>query len=466
MIGITSYGAYIPLWRVNLSEIGRARGEKAVSNFDEDSVTMAVAAAMDCLKDRDRSKVGSLYFATTTSPYVEKQAATIVAVAADLPREIFTADVTDSTKAGTTAIRMAYDAVKAGSAKEALVVASDKRLTSPRSDFEMNSGDGAAALLIGDTDIIASIEGSFSVTAEINDFWRVPGDSFLRAGEDRFALGEGYIKATRDAVSGLMKNHNLSLQDFSRVAIYAPDSRRHAELVRGLGFDEKKQVQDPLFGKVGCTWTAHSLMLLIAALEEAKPGDKILLAGYGNGGDAFYLQVTERIKDVKNRRGVKKHLESKRMVDYATYLRWRDLLPEVPSAVRPVKIPSTTALWREQREVLSFHGCRCMNCKNIQYPIQRVCTFCHAKDKYEEVQLSEKMATIFTYSMDYIAGTKDVPMVVTIVDFEGGGRTMLQMTDRIIEEIKVGMPLELSFRELSSVGGIHNYFWKTIPVRV
>jgi 3-hydroxy-3-methylglutaryl CoA synthase len=83
MIGITSYGAYIPFYRMNrmtiygalgwLNPASLLPGEKAVANYDEDSLTMAVASAMDCLGGIERNKIGGVFFATTTAPYRERQ---------------------------------------------------------------------------------------------------------------------------------------------------------------------------------------------------------------------------------------------------------------------------------------------------------------------------------------------------------------------------------------------------------
>ena len=112
MVGITSYGAYVPLYRLSREVIARgARGEKAICNFDEDSITMAAAAAIDCLTGIDRETVDGLYFATTTAPYKEKLGAAIVAMAADLKGEALTADFANSLRAGTSAFRSALDAV-------------------------------------------------------------------------------------------------------------------------------------------------------------------------------------------------------------------------------------------------------------------------------------------------------------------------------------------------------------------
>lgn len=465
MVGIVAYGAYIPVHRVNLAEAGKGRGEKAVANFDEDSVTMGVAAAVECLRGFDSEQVDGLYFATTNSPYLEKQAASIVATAADLSTKLLTADLTNSLKAGTTALRMAADSVAAGSARQVLVVAADLRKASPGSSFEANYGDGAAAVLVGTENIIARIEGSYSLAAEILDVWRNQGDTFPRTGEDRFILTQGYVRTTRDAVKGLLDKLSLEPKDFNKLVVSGPDAKTHADLVKAVAFD-RTQVEDPLFGRAGAAGAAHALMILVSALEKARPGDRILLAGYGNGADAVSLVVTEEIAKLGRRRGVCAHLESKRSVAYATYLNWRDILPKSPGAVRPVKIPSSTALWREQEQVLRFHGVRCLVCGKVQYPMQRVCSYCHTKDKFEAAKLAQKKAELFTYSMDYVGGGKEVPMVVAVVNLEGGGRALLQMADPVINEVKVGMKLEMSFRKLREVSGIHNYFWKVMPVRI
>ena len=151
MVGIVSYGAYIPKWRISRQLLRTGlKGEKAIAGPDEDSVTMAVAAALDCLNGVERGSIDGLFFASTTAPYKEKQIATIIAAAADLRRDILTADFANSLRAGTTAVKAAVDAVKAGSAKKVIVVAADTRLGSPESDSEVDFGDGAAAVLIGE----------------------------------------------------------------------------------------------------------------------------------------------------------------------------------------------------------------------------------------------------------------------------------------------------------------------------
>ena len=176
MIGILSYGAYIPRTRLPFSVIaGNAAQddgpEKSVAWHDEDAITLGVTAGIHCLEGYDRSQVDMLIFASTTLPFQEKQAAALAARALDLPRDIQTADQTGSTRAGSSALRAAFDAVRAGSAKSVLVIASDARLAAPGSGLEMKFGDGAAAFLISDGETLASLDHFASVTDEITDIW-------------------------------------------------------------------------------------------------------------------------------------------------------------------------------------------------------------------------------------------------------------------------------------------------------
>ena len=199
MIGITFIGAYIPRYRLSLEEIGRAwqtrggaAGEKAIAGYDEDAVTMAVAASLDCLKGTANEPNG-LYFATTTAPYREKQSAAIIASAVDLGRGCRTADFTNSLRAGTTAMKSAIDAVESGSAGQVLVVASDCRIGAPKGRFEQLLGDGAAAVMIGSDNVIADIEGTHSIFSDFTDLWRTEKDTFVQSGEGRFIDEAGYM---------------------------------------------------------------------------------------------------------------------------------------------------------------------------------------------------------------------------------------------------------------------------------
>ena len=193
MVGIAAYGAYIPRFRLGAATEGwNSRQERAVANFDEDSVTMAVAAAADCLGSRDRNAIDGIVFATTTPPYAEKQCAAIIAAALDLRQDIFANDLTNVLRAGTSALKSAMDAVAAGSAREVLVVAADNRQGAPRGETERASGDGAAAFVVAADGVIAEWVGSHSITDNMLDTWRAPGDPFVRTWGGPFRLRGRY----------------------------------------------------------------------------------------------------------------------------------------------------------------------------------------------------------------------------------------------------------------------------------
>ena len=468
MVGITSFGAYVPFLRLDRGAIGKGgKGEKSMANFDEDSITMAVAAVMDCLNGIDRDSIDGLFFASTTSPYREKEAATTVAVSSDFRQDILTADFANSLRTGTNALRSAADAVAAGSARQVMVAAADIRLGAPGSAFEQSFGDGAGALLIGEENVVATLEANYSVNQEIMDTWRIDGSAFSRTWEARFTGTQGYQKAMREAILGVLKKAGLKAEDFAKVVLYTPDARSSSRLAGGLGFDPKSQLQDPLFGVMGDTGSAYAIMMLVAALEESKPGDNILLANYGNGADAFVFKVTDKIKEMTSPRGMKGNLASKHVIDdYSTYLSYRSILPGTAD-IYPIPFGNTSApaMFREVDKNFRFHGVKCDNCGTVQFPPQRVCAKCHTKDQFQPVRFSDKRGKVFTYSMDAFASPFDSPSVITVIDFDGGGRMESYMTDRIVEEVKIGMEVEMTFRKLFEREEIISYFWKAMPVR-
>jgi uncharacterized OB-fold protein len=210
------------------------------------------------------------------------------------------------------------------------------------------------------------------------------------------------------------------------------------------------------------------MMTLVAALEEASPGDRILLANYGDGADAFMFRVTERIGTAKRaRRSIRDYRDSKKVLsDYETYLTWRGLISKAPAVRRPpFRAPSPSALLRDVGKNLAFRGSKCTQCGYPQYPPQVICTRCHAKDSHAPYNFADKQARVFTYTLDNLAPTLDPPMVVVVIDFEGGGRAFSIMTDRDVDEIETGMPVEMTFRCMYTAEGIHNYFWKCMPAR-
>jgi len=466
MIGLLSYGAYIPRTRLPLGAIGGRPAkdggpEKAVAWNDEDAITLGVTAAIHCLRGFDRAKVDLVVFASTTLPFQEKQAAALVARVLDLPKQVQTSDQTGSTRAGTIALRSAFDAVKAGSARCALVIASDVRPAAPGSGLEANFGDGAAAFLIGDGDPIATLDGFAAVADEITDVWRPAGHAFVHSWEDRFVVQEGYAPNVAAAAQAFFERTQTNAANYDRIALYGPDARAHGDAARAAGIG-KDQLVAPLFGRLGNAGTGFAPLLLISALETAKAGERILVVNFGNGADATAFRTTAQIEKLEPRRGVAWNLARRRVVArYDDYLSARGFqTKEWDAGTNPGL--SATILFRERDDDLSFLGQQCRKCRAIQFPAQRVCETCFAKDQFDRVRLSDRIGKVVTYTFDYFYPTPNPPTIVTIVDVDGA-RIHLQVIEIAPDETKIGQEVEFVFRRVHESGGRPNYYWKGIP---
>jgi len=466
MIGIVSYGAYIPRTRLPFSVIaGRPAKdgdpEKAVAWNDEDAITLGVTAGIHCLAGFDRAQVDMLFFASTTLPFQEKQAAALVARALDLPQNIQTADQTGSTRAGTAAIRSAFDAVRAGSARSVLVIASDVRLAAPGSGLEMKFGDGAAAFLISEGDVLAGLDHAADRTDEITDIWRPTGQGFVHTWEDRFVVQESYLPNMKRVLGALLDESDTKIGDYDRVAISAPDARSHGDLARSSGIDTVA-LQSPLFGRLGNAGAAFAPLQLIAALESAGPGERILLLDFGNGAAASAFSTSKAIEKTEGRRGVEWNLARRREIPrYDDYIKAKGLATtEWQAGTNPGL--SATILFRERDDDLSFLGQRCKQCQAIQFPAQRICESCFAKDDFDRVRLSDRIGKIITYTFDFFFPTPNPPTIVTIVDVDGA-RIHLQVVEVEAKDVAIGNEIEFVFRRIHESGGRPNYYWKGIP---
>ena len=114
--GLTGYCGYVPFSRLQEAKVaadwmkGSKGTEKAVAYYDEDSATMAVAAAMRCVPDGFEKKLDAVFFASTTAPYLEKQASATVAGAIDCRDDVRLADFGNSLRACSSALLSAFDA--------------------------------------------------------------------------------------------------------------------------------------------------------------------------------------------------------------------------------------------------------------------------------------------------------------------------------------------------------------------
>ncbi|MDY7080741.1 MAG: SDR family NAD(P)-dependent oxidoreductase, partial [Chloroflexota bacterium] len=482
MIGIVSYGGYIPRLRLNRMSIFQdigwlvpavimvAQGERSFCNWDEDSVTMAVAASRDCLTGLDRSKVDGLYLASTTLPFADRLNAGIVATALNLRDDILTADFTSSQKAGTSALITALEAVNSGSKKRVLVTASDRREAKAASFYEMWFGDGAASLLLGDEDVIAEFKGAHSISCDFVPHYRGARRRFDYTWEERWVREEGYAKIIPEAIKGLLSKLGVSMDEVDRVIYPCFIKRQHGRIAKAIGA-APEQVMDNLHEVCGETGTAHPLVMLVRALEEAQPGEHILVAGFGQGCDALCFKVTDAgCKRQEAGSGVTGSLANGKTTDnYLKFLKFRDLI-ETETGIR-AEAPSQTAmtaLWRKRNMVLGLVGGKCIECDTPQFPKMDICVNpdCGALHSQQDYEFAGIPATIKSFTGDMLAVSEDPPAIYGLVQFEGGGRFMADFTDCELDDLKVGMPVRMAFRihHTDEERGFTGYFWKAVPV--
>ncbi len=469
MAGIISYGSYVPYRRLKRSAISAAlgvpaaKGERAVASFDEDSVSMAVEAARDALRNAPQGAISALFFATTSPPFAEKLSAATVGAAALLPAEIRASDLTGSTRAGLGALLQAADAVRGGT-QQALAAIGDCRLGAPEGRTEQSNGDGAVAFVVGSQDVIAEIEAASSVTREFFDSWRMPGERFARSWEERFALTQAYGPLLSATIRDLLTKAKVGASDLAKVVIDAPIPRAVDDVVRALKIEPSK-LADSLALTVGQTGAAHAGLMLAQVLPGAKPGDLILVACAADGADALLLRVTPAIARYKPARSVGQMIESKGDVSYAGYLKWREILPTEPPRLPNPKRPAAPRMLRSERWKYGLVGSWCKACGTPQIPPQRVCFKCRAYDQMEPYPFADRSARVATYAIDRLAYSPNPPTVNVVLDFVGGGRFVCEMTDCEPDKIVVGEEAEMTFRRLFTSDGVHNYFWKARPKR-
>jgi 3-hydroxy-3-methylglutaryl CoA synthase len=481
MVGIVAYGGYVPRYRLSRMVIIQnmawyfpvimavAGGEKAVANWDEDSVSMAVAAARDCMAGRDRSSLDGLFFASTTMPFADRINAGIVAAALNAPEEgLMDADFGACLKAGTTAAIAALEAVQSGKKGSILVAASDLRKAKMATLAEMFTGDGAAALLLGSSDVIAEYLGSYSSSYDFIDHYKGYGREFDYQWEERWVRDEGYGKIIPQAVQGFLNKHGMALNDFAKVIYPCYFTGTHRDIAKKLGIDPSR-VQDNMHNFCGDTGTAHPLLMLGAALEQAKPKDKLLLVGFGQGCDVLGFEVTDRISRFKPALGIAGSIAAKvDLGNYQKYTKFKDLIA-ADLGIRGEANPNTslTALWRKRKMILGFMGAKCTKCGTPQFPAMPLCVNpdCNAFGQFEDYPFNDLSGRILMFTGDLLSPSVDPPAVYGLVEFEGGGRAFLDFTDCDLNQVKVGMPIAMSFRRRTKdqARGFTGYFWKAVP---
>src|SRR5262245_22926195 len=438
--GILSYGAYLPYRRLDRAEIravagtGGGKGTRTVASYDEDSTTLGVAAARRALLAAGVSPA-SLWFATVSPAYLDKTNATAIHAALRLPDDAGAFDAVG-------AVRSAVGALRAGLAGPgpALVVAADIRTGRPGSPDEAEGGDAGAALLVGSDDdgpLVAEVLGTASATEEFLDRWRVPGESHSRRWEERFGEGRYAALGARAWDDGL-KAAGVLPEQVDRVVIVAAHGRAATTLARGLGVGDR--VAPGLDVTVGFTGAAHPGLLLADTLDRAEAGEVVVLVVLADGSDVVVLRTTDALAVSRPAVSVADQVAAGAPLPYGKAVACRGYLAVAPPRRHEPARPSASAAARSAAWKFGLVGT-------------------------DERPLADVRGTIVTYTVDRLAYSPSPPVVFAVVDFDGGGRLPLELTDVDAADVALGGRVEMTFRRLFTADGIHNYFWKARPVR-
>jgi hydroxymethylglutaryl-CoA synthase len=456
--GIVGYGGYIPYRRLDMSTVadiagsGGRKGTRAVASYDEDSTTMAVEASRLALRSASTAQINSVWFSTASPPYLDKTNATAVHAALRLGEECGAYDLIGSVRGAMGALRAAL--TQAG---PSLAVATDVRVGLAGGPDEAYFGDGAAALVIGDEsdgEVVAEIGSWVSLTDEFVDRWRRPTEEYSRVWEERY--GEvRYSALASEALSKLFKDAEIGPDQVDRLIVTGTHGRSCRAVVQRSGFPSERVVDD-LSSVVGNTGVAHPFLLLSGVLESAEPNQTIVVLVLADGAEALVLRTTAAVAGRTVSSSLATQLQSGAPISYGRYLSWRGILPvEPPRRPEPPRT-SSSAAGRSVPWKFGFEGSRSPDGSVHLPPLA---------DEGDTYPMADARGTVTTFTVDRLSYSPSPPMVFAVVDFDGGGRLPVELTDVDAAAVQVGDRVGMTFRRLSTADGIHNYFWKARPCR-
>ncbi|CCN02090.1 conserved hypothetical protein [Bordetella bronchiseptica Bbr77] len=320
---------------------GAGKGSRTLAYWDEDSVTMAVAAARHALARQAAPAIDALQFASTTPPFAEPQNAAFVRAALRLPATTLQ-DVHGTPRAGLLALHM-----------------------------PLESG---TRTLVAAADLPTALPGS---TAE----------------------------------------------------------------------------------------AAHAFVMLGRALEDAAPGQKVLVAQFGQGATALLFEADEAVaglaapvspalRDGLAEDNYMKLLAFRGRIAWDRGLRGRFLVNEALSTA-----------WRNADALLGFVGGRCRETGQVQFPPTRLAaTGGFHLDTQEPWPLADRGGRIATFTADLLAFSPCPPNCYGLVDIDGGGRVLMEFTDPQASQLEAGAAVAFALRikDLDPQTGYRRYFWKAL----
>ncbi len=470
--GVLAMTRYLPRLRLERSAMlaqhqwmapglrGLSKGQRGLANWDEDVVTMAVEAGRQLMQATPGCAPRSVTLASTSLPFADRLNAAIVAAAVGVAEAAAARDVTSSPRAAlaelVAALRQAADAPQ-------LLVAAERRVARPASAQEMIFGDGAAGAVVGVGDALATFVAAATLHADFVDHFREAGHEYDYGWEERWARDEGYMKLAVGTIQRCLADAGVAAANVSHFAMPAPLPKVNAAVAKKLGIAATAVVDagHESGGDLGC---AQPLAMLDAALRAAAPGALVLVTAFGSGCDALLLRRTA----VPCPGGVPDTGKSE--TSYMKLLSFTGQI-QLEWGMRAEMDNKTalTAAWREHGRMARFEGGRCTTCGTVQFPKTGMCVnpACRAVNTQQVLSLADVPARVLSHTSDFLAYTPHPPFQFGHVDFDGGGRVLMEFADTDVGELEVGLPLRMVYRvkEYDRNRGFRRYFWKATPVR-
>jgi hydroxymethylglutaryl-CoA synthase len=485
MSGIKSIGSYLPKFRMQRSVIaeqlawfdknlrGQAKGARCVANWDEDAITMAVAAARKALANIEEP-VSQLIFASTTAPFLDRSNATLISEALSLDGLSTSFESSGSQRAASSVL---LSTLESGAAHNTLIVAADRRSALPGSTAEMRLGDASSALVVGLDDGIANYLGGASVASDFIDHYRTNERVTDYSLEDRWVRDEGVSQLVPQAIRLAATKAKCELSQIDRLVLPLPAHHAKA-VIKSLELTEGI-LADNLFADIGDSGVGHFMLMLDQALQNSVAGQIICVTGFGQGCDAMLFMVGDTAPNKASSNIASRSLNHDTPLEQAANTSMLDDYLKLPAFSRQLtlasgirgeadKRTSISAYYRHHRAINSMLGSACEACATPHFPPARVCVNCQAIDQMQDYPFANKLASVKSFTEDWQTATPSPPMVYGNVEFEGGGNAFMELSDVTPGTLAVGAKLKMQFRikDYDDARGFRRYFWKPVITEI
>jgi len=451
---IAAVGVAFPAFRLPAATVakgwgrGGGRGTAAVCGPDEDVLTLSAEAARRALGHAgvDPATIDGLWWGTTRPPFAEGPSHAVLAAALGLSDRSAGALVAGSTHAGMEALLAAADAIVAGSARTALVVAADVLRPGPGTGYEARAGAGAAAVVLTADTGPAALGSRVTRTRPLLDRYRGDGEATTRDVYDaRLFREEIFLPAIRQVGEHLaaLTPRAWSLPD--------PDGRLGATTAKELGVTDALASR-PVFAEVGDCGAAAALLGGIAGLDAT---GVVAVVGFG-GGRTTGVTINAS-GPVPGAAELTARLAAGTEIDYTTALRARGDLVAAGETV-PMGVPPGSAMFvRGADEMLGLLAARCTDCGTLNTPpsIHPACLSCGGT-KLDPVELA-RTGVVHTFVINQTMPAPFVaPLPIAVIDLDDGARIMLQAIGDG-HDLAIGTPVELVLRRYAHERGVPVY---------